>query len=87
MKNQFFIELNFLFIVSLIKKIVIGVLLHMQLFYTPVNHTLQFLYIDTFASRDEKAIVFHFAIHVFISSSSVKFSLVLGVRSSSAFAT
>ena len=35
MKNQFFIELNFLFIVSLIKKVVIGVLLHMQFFYTP----------------------------------------------------
>ena len=49
MKNQFFIELNFLFIVGLIKKVVIGVLLHMQFFYTPVNHTLQFLYIDTSA--------------------------------------
>ena len=58
MKNQFFIELNFLFIVGLIKKVVIGVLLHMQFFYTPVNHTLQFLCIDTFAGRDEKAIVF-----------------------------
>ena len=68
MKNQFFIELNFLFIVSLIKKVVIGVLLHMQFFYTPVNHTLQFLYIDTFAGRDEKAIVFlvrHARVHQF----------------------
>ena len=67
MKNQFFIELNFLFIVSLIKKVVIGVLLHMQFFYAPVNHTLQFLYIDTFAGRDEKQLSSNFAIHVFIS--------------------
>ncbi len=38
----------------------------------------QFVYIDSFAGGNKEAVILHFAIHVFISSSSVKFSFVRG---------